>query len=118
MGSVKRKIVWEGVTVHLLDKTLILSKPAVHCGEESAEDNLPKERGNNVKRKSEEEEKETNRAQEKQYNSQSMLPQVQPIQSETIIMGLEKGILGWKKATLEKVRLATLKNSKISPGTT
>ena len=37
---------------HLLDKTLILSKPAIHCGEESTEDNLPTERGNNVKRKS------------------------------------------------------------------
>ena len=50
-------------SVHLLDKTLILSKPAIHCGEESTEDNLPTERGNNVKRKSER--KGTNRAQEK-----------------------------------------------------
>ena len=50
-------------SVHLLDKTLILSKPAIHCGEESTEDNLPTKKGNNVKRKSER--KGTNRAQEK-----------------------------------------------------
>ena len=36
---------------HLLDKTLILSKPAIHRGEESTEDNLPKEKENNIKGK-------------------------------------------------------------------
>ena len=48
-----------------------------------------KEKGNNINRKR----KITNRAQEKQYYGQSMLPQVQPVKSETKVNGLEKGIL-------------------------
>ena len=35
-------------SVHLLDKTLVLSKPAVHCGEEPTEDDLPEKKGNNI----------------------------------------------------------------------
>ena len=65
--------------LNLLDETLVFSKPAVHRGEKSTEDDLRKQKEQQERENSRR--SRTNRAQEEEDDCQRMLAQVQAVES-------------------------------------